>query len=171
MRLDLWGGMQKPRGCKQHERGSALLFRGAGTEWCCGSPRSLPKVLLRESVSIWKLPRPEVVEKTLESPLDCKEIKPVNPRGNHTWFHWKNWCRSWSSNPLATWYEEPAHWKRPWCWERLRAGGERDDRGRDGWMASPTSWSWVCVPTPGDGEGQGSPVCCSLWGHKESGTT
>ena len=37
------------------------------------------------------------------------------------------------------------HWKRPWCWERLRAGGEGDDRGWDGWMASPTQWTWVWV--------------------------
>ena len=35
------------------------------------------------------------------------------------------------------------HWKRPWCWERLKAGGEGDDRGWDGWMASPTWWTWV----------------------------
>ena len=37
------------------------------------------------------------------------------------------------------------HWKRPWCWERLKAGGEGYDRGRDGWMASPTQWTWVWV--------------------------
>ena len=48
-------------------------------------------------------------------------------------------------NPLATWCEELTHWKRPWCWERLRAGGEGDDRGWDGWMASPTKWTWVGV--------------------------
>jgi len=35
--------------------------------------------------------------------------------------------------------------KRPWCWERLKAGGEGDDRGWDGWMASPTQWTWVWV--------------------------
>ena len=46
-------------------------------------------------------------------------------------------------NTLATWCEEPTHWKRPCCWERLRAGGERDDRGWDGCMASPTRWTWV----------------------------
>ena len=57
--------------------------------------------------------------------------------------HWKDWCLSWSSNTLATWCEEPTLWKRPWCSERLRARGERDDRGRDGWMASPTQWTWV----------------------------
>ena len=44
---------------------------------------------------------------------------------------------------LATWCEELTHWKRPWCWERLKAGGEGDDRGWDGWMASPTRWTWV----------------------------
>ena len=52
-------------------------------------------------------------------------------------------CWSWSSILLATWYEELTHWKRPWCWERLKTGGEGDDRGWDGWMASPTQWTWV----------------------------
>ena len=50
-----------------------------------------------------------------------------------------------NSSTLATWCEELTHWKRPWCWERLRAGGEGDDRGWDGWMASPTRWTWVWV--------------------------
>jgi len=49
-----------------------------------------------------------------------------------------SWCWSWNSNTLATWCEELTHLERPWCWERLRAGGEGDDRGWDGWMASPT---------------------------------
>ena len=57
--------------------------------------------------------------------------------------HWKDWCWSWNSNTLATWWEELTHWKRPWCWERLKAGGEGDDREWDGWMASPTQWTWV----------------------------
>ena len=55
---------------------------------------------------------------------------------------WRDWCWNWSSNILATWYEKPAYWKRPWCWERLRVG-EGDDRGWDVWMASPTQWTWV----------------------------
>ena len=59
--------------------------------------------------------------------------------------HWKDWCWSWNSNTLATWCEEMTHFKRPWCWERLRAGGEADDRGWDGWMASLTQWTWVWV--------------------------
>ena len=46
---------------------------------------------------------------------------------------------------LATSCEELTHWKRPWCWEGLGAGGEGDDRGWDGWMASPTQWTWVWV--------------------------
>ena len=59
--------------------------------------------------------------------------------------HWKNWCWNWSSNTLATWCKKLTRWKRSWFWERLKAGGERDDRGWDGWMASPTRWTWVWV--------------------------
>ena len=87
-----------------------------------------------------------VLEKTLESPLGFKEIQPVNPKGNQPWIiHWKDWCWSWSTNTLATWCEELTHWKRPWYWERLKARGEGDDRGWDGWMASLTQWMrlWV----------------------------
>ena len=46
---------------------------------------------------------------------------------------------------MATSCKELTHWKRPWCWEGLGAGGEGDDRGWDGWMASPTRWAWVWV--------------------------
>ena len=58
-------------------------------------------------------------------------------------WHWcyilvANWCWSWSCNTLNTWYEELIHWKRPWCWERLKA----NNRGWDGWMALPTQWTW-----------------------------
>ena len=47
------------------------------------------------------------------------------------------------TDTLATWYKELTHWKRPWHWERLRAGGEGDNRRWDGWMASLTQWTWV----------------------------
>ena len=57
----------------------------------------------------------------------------------------KDWCWSWNSNTLATWWEEPTHLKRAWCWEKLKVGREGDDRGWDGWMASPTQWTWVWV--------------------------
>ena len=59
--------------------------------------------------------------------------------------HWKDWCWSWNSNTLATWCEELAYLKRPWCWERLKVGRKGDDRGWDSWMASPTQWTWVWV--------------------------
>ena len=59
--------------------------------------------------------------------------------------HWKDWCWRWSSNNLATWCEEPTHLKRPWCWERLKAGGEGLNRGWGGWMASSTQWTWVRI--------------------------
>ena len=89
-----------------------------------------------------------VLEKTLESPLDCKEIQPIHPNGFRKSvlnIHWKGWCWSWNSNILATWCKELTHLKRPWCWERLKVEGERDDRGWDGWMASLTQWTWVWV--------------------------
>ena len=60
-------------------------------------------------------------------------------------FLWKDWCWRWNSNTLATSGEELTHWKRPWCWEGLGAGGEGDDRGWRGWMASLTRWIWVWV--------------------------
>ena len=59
--------------------------------------------------------------------------------------HWKVWCWSWNSNTLATWCEDLTHLKRPWFWERLRVGGEGDDRGWDGWVASLIRWTWVWV--------------------------
>ena len=85
-----------------------------------------------------------VLEKTLDSPLDCKEIKPVYPKGNQSWiFTGRTDVEAEAPNTLTTWCEELTHWKRLWCWERLKAGGEEDDRGWDGWMASLTRWTWV----------------------------
>ena len=60
-------------------------------------------------------------------------------------YSWKDWCWSWKSNTLATCCEEPTHWRRPWCWERLKVGGEGGKRRWDGWMASPTQRTWVWV--------------------------
>ena len=60
--------------------------------------------------------------------------------------------------------------KRPWCSERLRAGGEGDDRGWDGWMASLTQWTWVWVDS-GSWWWTGRLVCCGSWGRKELDTT
>ena len=80
-----------------------------------------------------------VLEKTLESPNLSILRKSV------LIIHWKNWCWSWNSNTLAISFEELTHLKRPWCWERLKSGGEGDNRGWDGWMASLTWWTWVWV--------------------------
>ena len=87
-----------------------------------------------------------VLEKTLESPLDCKEIQPIHPKRNQSWmFTGRIDAKAETLTILATRCKELTHWKRPWWWERLRVGGERDDRGWDGWMASPTQWTWVWV--------------------------
>ena len=75
---------------------------------------------------------------------------------------------SWSPSTLVTWCKERTHRRRPWCWERLRAG--EDDRGWDGWTASPTqrTWTWASSWRQWRTGGLGS---CSLWGCKEPDTT
>ena len=112
-----------------------------------------------------------VLEKTLASPLDCKEIQPVHPKGDQSWAFigrtdaeaetpilWSPHAKSWLT-----------HWKRPWCWEGLRAGGEGDDREMAGWhhQLNGHEFGW----TPGVGDGQGGLVCSGSWGHKESDMT
>ena len=82
-----------------------------------------------------------MLEKTLESSLNSKEIKPVNPKGNQSWIFIGRTDAE-AETPIL-WCTELTHWKRFWCWERLKAGGEQDNRGWDGWMASPTPWTWV----------------------------
>ena len=86
------------------------------------------------------------VGEDLESPLDCTEILPVHPKGDQSWVFMRR------SDAKA---ETPILWppdaknqligNRPWCWERLKVGGEGDNRGIDGWMASPMQWTWVWV--------------------------
>ena len=87
-----------------------------------------------------------VLEKILESPLDCKEIQPVHPKGNQSWMFIGGTDVE-AETPIL-WPPDVKSWlylKRPWCWAGLRAGGEGDNRGWDGWMASPTRWIWVWV--------------------------
>ena len=88
-----------------------------------------------------------VLNKTLESPLDSsrrfnqsilKEISPEYSLGGLM-------LKLKLQNTLATWCEELTHWKRPWCWKRLKAEGEGDNREWDCWMASPTQWTWVWI--------------------------
>ena len=87
-----------------------------------------------------------VLEKTLDSPLDCMEIQPVHPKGNQSWSHLKDWC--WNSNTSATWLEEIRRadsFEQTLMLGKIEDGRWRDDRGWDGWMASPTRWTWVRV--------------------------
>ena len=84
-----------------------------------------------------------VLEKALESLLDCKEIKPVNPKGNQSWIFIGRTDAE-AETPIR-WppMKNLTRWKRHWWWERLKAGGEGDDRRWDGWMASLSQWTWV----------------------------
>ena len=83
-----------------------------------------------------------VLEKTLGSPLDNKEIKPISPEGNLPWIFIGNTDAEAEASMLhhLTW--RVIHWKRPRGWEKLKAK-EGDDTGWDGWMASLTQWTWV----------------------------
>ena len=86
-----------------------------------------------------------VLERTLESPLDCKEIKPVHPKGDQSWvFIGRTDAKA--ETPIL-WPPHVKSWLtgKDWCWDGLGARGEGDDRGWDGWMASLTWWTWVWV--------------------------
>ena len=110
-----------------------------------------------------------VLEKTLESPLDCKEIQPVNPKGNQYWIFIGRTDAE-AETPIL-WPLDAKNWhtgKDAGAGKDLRQE-EKGMRGWDGWMASPMWWTWVWVGSGSDG--QGSLVCCSPWGHKESDTT
>ena len=82
--------------------------------------------------------RTAVLEKTFESPLDSKEIKPVNLKWNQSWI----FIGRTDAEVPVPWppdgWEELTHWKRHWGWERLKAGREGDDRGWDGWYLKIT---------------------------------
>ena len=85
-----------------------------------------------------------VLEKTLESPLESKEIQPANPKGNQSWIFIGRTDAE--AETLIIWPPDVKNWltgKDPDAGKRFKAGGEGDDRGWDGWMASPTQWTWV----------------------------
>ena len=79
------------------------------------------------------------------SPLDCKETQPVHPKWDQFWMFIGRTDAEAETPILWPLHEELTHWKRPWCWEGLEAGEEGDNRGWDGWMASPTRCTWVWV--------------------------
>ena len=99
-------------------------------------------------------------EDSWRSPLDSNEIKPVNPKENQPWIFigrtvpkaevpilWNLMQRANSLEKTQLTGKDPTHWKRPWCWERLRASGKGNNRGWDCWMASPTQWTWIWANT------------------------
>ena len=133
----------------------------------------------RSHVWMWKLDYKEswaqknlcfwtvVSEKTLESPLDFKEIQPVHPKGDQSWVFIGRTDAE-AETPIL-WPPDAKNWhlKRPWCWERLKAEG--DNRGWDGWhhQLKEHEFEW----TPGVGNGQGGLASCDSWGRKESDRT
>ena len=104
-----------------------------------------------------------VLKKTLESPLDCKDIQPVHPKGNQSWIFIGRTDAKAETPILWILMQKTDSLERLRGWERLKAGGEGDNRGWDGWMVSPTHEFEQAL---GVGDGQGSLVCCSPWGCK-----
>jgi len=113
-----------------------------------------------------------VLEKTLESPLDCKEIQPVHSEGDQPWDFFGRMMLKLKLQYFGHLMRrvKKSHWKRLWCWEGLGAGREGDDRGWDGWMASLTQRTWVWVNSR-SWWWTGGLACCYSWGHKELDTT
>ena len=81
----------------------------------------------------------------------------------------EDWGWSWNSNTLAPWCEELTYLKRPWCWERLKTGGEGDYRGWDSWIASLTRWTWVWASSRRWWR-IGKPWCVAVYGVTKSQT-
>ena len=130
----------KPRQCAEKQshyspdKGSYSQSYGLPIELDCKEGRVLKNWCLQIMV----------LEKTPESPLDRKEIKPVSPKGNQPWIFTGRTDRE-AEAPviLVTWCKQLTHLKSPWCWERLRAEGEKGIRRWDGWKASLMQWTWT----------------------------
>ena len=111
-----------------------------------------------------------VLEKTLESPLDCKEIQSVYPKGYQSWVLIGRTDVEAETPIFGPLMQRADSFEKTLMLERLRAGGEGDDRGWDGWTASPTQWTWVWVDS-GSWWWTGSPGMLWFKGLKESNTT
>ena len=83
------------------------------------------------------------LENTLESPLDCKEVQPVHPKGDQSWLFFGRTDAE-AETPIL-WPPHVKNWLIEKDRDALKSGGEGDDRGWDGWVASPTRWTWVWV--------------------------
>ena len=104
-----------------------------------------------------------VLEKILESPLDCKEIQPVHPKVNQSWIFIGRTDVA-SETPIL-WPPDAKNWLlwKDHCWERLKAGEEGEDRGWNVWMASPIQWTWV-LASSGNWWWTGKPVVLQSMG-------
>ena len=109
-----------------------------------------------------------VLQKHLESPLDCKEIKPVNVKEISPEYSLEGVMLKLKLQYFGHLMWRTTLWKRPWRCKRLKARGEGDNRGWDSWMASLTWWTWVLASCSDVVDEQGSLVCYSPWGCKES---
>ena len=105
-----------------------------------------------------------VPEKTLESPLNSKEIKSVSSKGNQPWILIGR-IDAEAEAPIPWPPDAKRPWKRPWCWERLRARTEgATEDPMVGWHRWLNGHEFEQIL--GHSEEQGSLVCCSLWGHR-----
>ena len=136
----------------------------------------------RKKAECWRIDAFELWgwRRLLRVPWTTRRSNQSILKGTSPSIHWKDWCWSWNSNILAPWYKEPTHWKRPWCWERLKAGGKWENRGRDGWMTSLTQWTWVWASSgswwwwtgkPGELQSMGSQRAGHDWATKLNWTS
>ena len=107
-----------------------------------------------------------MLEKTLENCLDCKKIQWVYPKGNQSWIFFGRTDAEAEAPILWPTDAKNSHWKRPWCWARLKAEGEVNDRGWDGWMISNQLDGHEFEQALGFGNGQGILACCSPCSHR-----
>ena len=110
--------------------------------WCCRRLLRVPWTIKRSNQSILKEISPEYTLEGLMLKLKLQSF--------------------------STWFEALTHWKRPWCWERLKAGGEGDNREWAGWMVSLTQWTWVWVSS-GSWWRTGKPGVLQYMGSKRAG--
>ena len=110
------------------------------------------------------------LEKTLESPLDCRRSNQCIVRRSVLGVHWVDWCWSWNSNILATWWEELTHLKRPWKLGKIEGRRTREWQ-RMRWLVGITYSTKMSLGRLRVGDGQGGLSCCGSWGCKESDMT
>ena len=166
-----------------HEIKRCLLLRKQRHHFANKGPSSQSYGFSNSHIWMWELDCEEswalknwcfwtvLLKKILESSLDSKEIKSVNPQGKSVLnIHWKGWCWSWNSNTLATWCEELTLGKDPDAgkdWRQEEKGVTEDETV--GWHHRLDGHE--SEQAPGAGDGQGGLVCCSPWGRKESDMT